>query len=50
VVENIIEEAKSEDYDLVIIGPHTQKGWEHYLLDDLTKAIIGQIDRHVLVV
>lgn len=50
VVREILKEAKSGDYDLVIIGAHPGKGWEHLLLGDLAREIIGQIDRPLLVI
>jgi nucleotide-binding universal stress UspA family protein len=50
VVEEILSEAKSGDYDLVVIGAHQSKGWERYLLDDLARQIIQHADRPVLVV
>lgn len=49
VVEEILAEAKSGDYDLVVIGAHQSKGWERYLLDDLARQIIQHADRPVLV-
>lgn len=50
VVKEILEEARSGDYDLVVIGAHQAKGWERYLLDDLAQEIIDHADRPVLVV
>jgi nucleotide-binding universal stress UspA family protein len=50
VVEEILTEAKSGDYDLVVIGAHQSRGWERYLLDDLARQIVQQADRPVLVV
>jgi len=47
--ENVEREAQEGDYDLVVIGAHPGTGWEHYLLDDLAREIIGQIDRPLLV-
>lgn len=49
VVEEILSEARSGDYDLVVIGYQHQK-WQHYLLDDLTHQIIDQVDRPVWVI
>jgi nucleotide-binding universal stress UspA family protein len=50
VVEEILEEARSGDYNLVVIGAHRGVGWERFLLDDLARQIIEQMDRPVLVV
>lgn len=50
VVDEILEEARSGDYDLVIIGAHRGEGWRRILLDDLAHQIITQVDRPVLVV
>jgi len=50
VVEEILDEARSGDYDLVIIGAHASEGWQRILLDDLARRIITQLDRSVLVV
>jgi len=50
VVDEILEEAQSGDYDLVVIGAHRGQGWRHILLDDLAHQIIAQVDRPVLVV
>ncbi len=49
VVEEILAEARSGDYDLVVIGSHHSK-WQHYLLDDLARQIIDNVDRPVWVV
>ncbi len=43
-------EARSGDYDLVVIGAHPLEGWQHLLLDDLAREIITCLDRPVLVV
>ncbi len=50
VVDEILAEARSEDYDLVVIGAHRGQGWRRILLDDLAHQIIAQSDRPVLVV
>ena len=49
VVEEILAEARSGDYDLVVIGSHRAK-WQHFLLDDLARQIIANVDRPVWVV
>ena len=50
VVDEIITEAHKGDYDLVVIGAHMGKKWQHFLLEDLTRKILMQSDRPVLVV
>ncbi len=49
VVSEILDEARSGDYDLVVIGAHHGAGWERLLLDDLARQIIEQMDRPILV-
>ncbi len=50
VVDEILAEAQSEDYGLVVIGTHPGEGWRRVLLDDLAHQIITRIDRPVLVI
>ncbi len=50
VVREILAEARSGDYDLVVIGAHQVKGWEHFLLDDLAHEIISEADRPLLII
>lgn len=50
VVREILAEARSGDYDLVVIGAHQGKGWERYLLDDLAHDLISYADRPLLVI
>ena len=49
VVEEILDEVESGNYDLVVIGRHRQEGWERLLLEDLAHEIITKADRPVLV-
>ncbi len=49
VVDEILAEGQSGDYDLIIIGAYRQK-WQQFLLEDLSRQIIEQTDRPVLVV
>lgn len=49
VVEEILSEARTGDYDLVVIGAHRSK-WQHFLLDDLARQIITKVDRPVWVI
>lgn len=50
VVKEILAEARSGDYDLVVIGAHRTQNWKRYLLDDLAREIVEQVDRPLLVV
>jgi nucleotide-binding universal stress UspA family protein len=50
VLDEILAEARDGDYDLVIIGAHRGKGWQHILFDDLAHKIVMRLDRPVLVV
>lgn len=50
VVEEILEEARKGEYDLVVIGAHESRGGLDLLLDDIAHQIICQIDRSILVV
>lgn len=50
VVKEILKEARSGDYDLIVIGAHQGKRWERFLLDDLAQEIVDHADRPVLVV
>lgn len=50
VVDEIIAEAQTGDYDLVVIGAHREQGWQRFLLDDLAHKILAQMDRPVMVV
>ena len=50
VVDEILAEAHSGDYDLVVIGAHESKGWQHLLLDDLARKIMIHSEMPVMVV
>ena len=49
VVDEILAEAQSGDYGLIVIGAHRTEGWQRLLLDDLAHQIILKADRPVLV-
>jgi nucleotide-binding universal stress UspA family protein len=49
VVDEILEEASSGDYDLVVIGAHPDQGWRRFLLDNLARRLLARLDRPVLV-
>lgn len=51
VVDEIVDEARSGGYDLVVIGAHIQEGaWERLLLDNLAQQILLHVDRSLVVV
>jgi len=49
VVDEILAETQSGDYDLVVIGSN-QELWQQFLLDDLTHKIIQLISLPILVI
>jgi nucleotide-binding universal stress UspA family protein len=49
VVEEILAEAHSQDYGLIVIGAHRGEGWHRILLDDLARQIIQKVDRPICV-
>jgi nucleotide-binding universal stress UspA family protein len=49
VVEEVLAEARSQDYDLIVIGAHRGEGWHRILLDDLARQIIQKASRPVFV-
>ncbi len=50
VVDEILAEACSDEYQLVVIGANRGQGWRRILLDDLAHQVITQVNRPVLVV
>lgn len=50
VVDEILKEAGSGDYDLVVIGAHPDDGWRRILLDDLAHRLLMRLKIPVLVV
>jgi len=50
VVDEILQDVQSENYDLVVIGAHRGERWQRFLLDDLAHQIVLGLDRPVLVV
>lgn len=50
VVQEILAEANSGIYGLVVIGAHAGTGWQRFLLDDLAQKILTNLDRAVLVI
>jgi nucleotide-binding universal stress UspA family protein len=49
VVDEVLAEAKGQDYDLIVIGAHRGEGWHRILLDDLARQIIEKAGRPVFV-
>jgi nucleotide-binding universal stress UspA family protein len=50
VVDEILAEARSGDYDLVVVGAHSAGGHQSFLLDNIAHQIIQQVSRPILVV
>lgn len=50
VIDEILDEAREGDYDLVVVGAHRDEGWQRWLLEDITHKVITLVDRPVLVV
>ena len=50
VVDEIAEEARSDEYDLVVIGAHRDEGLPRFLLDDLAHELVLDVERAILVV
>jgi nucleotide-binding universal stress UspA family protein len=50
VVDEILDEARLGNYDLVVIGAHQKEGWTSFLLENLARQITLQLDRPVLLV
>ena len=50
VVDEIAAEARSDAYDLVVIGAHRDEGLSRFLLDDLAHELVLDVERAILVV
>ncbi len=50
VVDEIVEEARAGDYDLVVIGAHREANLPWYLLDDQARDLLLALDRATLVI
>ncbi len=50
VVDEIAEEARSDAYDLVVIGTHRDEGLPRFLLDNLAHELVLDVERAILVV
>ncbi|MBP8947497.1 MAG: universal stress protein [Candidatus Promineofilum sp.] len=50
VVDEIAKEARSDEYDLVVIGAHRDEGLPRFLLDDLSHELVLDVERAILVV
>lgn len=49
VVEEILDEARSGDYDLVVIGAHPHNGTIRFILENIATRILKEIDRTLLI-
>ena len=49
VLDEIVDETREGDYDLVVVGSQPVQGWMRFLLNDVSQQIIGCTDRPVLV-
>jgi nucleotide-binding universal stress UspA family protein len=50
VVDEILSEARSGGYDLVVVGAHPAVGERRFLLDNIGHQVLKSIDRPILVV
>ncbi len=50
VVDEIIDEAGTGNYDLVVIGAHRDEGLPRFLLDDLARELVLNVECAILVV
>lgn len=50
VVDEIIAEARSGNYDLVVVGAHPSDSTQRYLLDNIAHQIMEQINQPILIV
>lgn len=50
VVDEILAEARSGDYDLVVVGAHSVGGHQSFLLDNIAHQIIQRVNRPILIV
>jgi len=50
VLDEILAEARSGDYDLVVVGAHPPTDGQRFFLDDIAHQIIKNIDRPILVI
>lgn len=50
VVDEIVAEARTGDYDLVVIGAHRDEGLPRFLLDDLARELVLNVECATLVV
>ena len=50
VVDEIVDEARADNYDLVVIGAHRDEGLPRFLLDDLAHELVLDVERAILVV
>ncbi|MEZ4516623.1 MAG: universal stress protein [Chloroflexota bacterium] len=49
VVDEIIEETSTGEYDLVVIGAHRDEGLPYFLLDDLARDLVMNLECATLI-
>jgi len=50
VIDEIVKEARSDEYDLVVIGTRRDENMPRFLLNDLARELVLDVDRAILVV
>lgn len=50
IVDEILDEARAGDYDLIVIGAHNGERWHRYMLDDIARKILIRSDRTTLII
>jgi nucleotide-binding universal stress UspA family protein len=50
VIDEIVDEARSGDYELVVIGARREDGMPRFLLDDLAHELVLDVERPILVI
>lgn len=50
VIDEILKEEALGAYDIVVLGSHRKGGWTEFLVDNIAKQVISQVNRPVLVV
>ncbi len=49
VLDEILDEARTDAYDLVVIGAHREQGWQRILLDDIAREVTFQCECSILI-
>lgn len=50
VLDEIIEELRDEQYDLLVIGGHRTEGLPNFLLEDISRQLVAKVQRPILVI